>query len=62
LESNETNQDMLLSLTPRELKVLHERFGVDRLKKSQDTDLPPSSRGGGNGGTGGTPAPAIPPD
>jgi hypothetical protein len=62
--SSESTQEILASLTPREAKVLRERFGidlegVDEDESKQIKSFSPSS--GNNGGQGGAPQVAIAP-
>ncbi len=56
-------QEALKSLTPRELRVLRLRFGLEVEEENTDQAdgiLPPVDEGGDEGG--GVPAPADPPD
>jgi len=56
-EPIQANQEILSSLTPREVKVLRMRFGIDLEEAEEDLEqsnifIPPSS---GNSGQGGAP-------
>ncbi|MCP3980965.1 MAG: hypothetical protein GY716_16845 [bacterium] len=67
MSDNRSNEQCeLLELTPREQKILRMRFGfpdapgpADREEDLQPASAPPWTRGGGRGGSGGTPPAAF---
>jgi hypothetical protein len=57
-------REVIDSLSPKEKEVLRRRFGIDD-EIPDDSDVPrnmPPTDTGNSGGTGGVPAPLLPPD
>ena len=63
MDSINTTHELLATLTPRELTVLRQRFGIDKAvdDEANGTVMPPPDSDD-NSGSGGVPAPAEPLD